>query len=191
LALAVTVWKGGSKAGAWMVCGAMPAILLLSAFKLLLVHDTEAVLPRSAGEALARMTDPSRWMEIAGSFARSAWHMGFPWAHPLVLAAILAMAFGLAPRARLLRQMWLAIPVFGLLAADFVIYLVTTADLSWHLSTSNTRVLVQVWPALLLLTLLAINDPTLPDGAPQGLSRAHGKAAREVRNKRKRTARAT
>jgi len=190
LALAVTAWKGGIRVGAWMACGAAPAILLLSAFKLLLVHDSEAVLPRSAGEALKHMADPSRWLEIAGSFARSVWHMGFPWAHPLVLAAILAVAFGLAPRARLLRQMWLAIPVLGLLAADFLIYLVTTADLSWHLSTSNTRVLVQVWPALLLLTMLAINPPALPDAAPQELSLARGKAAREGRHKRKRATRA-
>jgi hypothetical protein len=162
LAVAAAGWKGGRKAAGWMALGALPAVALLAAFKTLLVHDTEALFPKTFGEALAKTADLSRWMQIAGSFVQSIWRMGTPWAHPVLLVAILAVALGVAPRAVVRKQIWLAIPVVGLLAADFAACLLTTADLTWQLSTSNLRLIVQVWPALLLLAFLVIAPPALP-----------------------------
>jgi hypothetical protein len=148
-----------------MAVGAMPVMAVLGAFKLLLVHDAEGVFPRTLGEALSKAADPSRWMQIAESFVQSVWQMGTPWAHPVLLIVILAVTLGLAPRARVREQMWLAVPIAGLLAADCAAYLVTMADLTWQLSTSNVRLIVQVWPSLLFLTMLAISPPVLAEAA--------------------------
>jgi hypothetical protein len=183
LALAVVAWNGGRKAAGWMALGAAPAVALLAAFKILLVHDTEGLFPKTLGQALAEATDVSRWMKIAGSFVQSIWQMGTPWAHPVLLVAILALALGLAPRARVRRQIWLAIPVVGLLAADFLIYLITTADLTWQLSTSNLRLIVQVWPALLLLAFLVIEPPALPAASSVEAPRAARVKADRKRSK--------
>jgi hypothetical protein len=180
LTLAAVAWKAGRKAAGWMALGAVPAVALLAAFKILLVHDAEAVLPKTLGEAFAKVTDVSRWMQITASFVQSIWQMGTPWAHPVMLAAILAFALGLAPRTLVLQQIWLAVPVVGLLAADFLVYLTTTADLTWHLSTSNLRLMVQVWPALLLLTFLVIAPPALPAAPSLEMQRpVRGKAERK------------
>jgi hypothetical protein len=180
LAVAAVAWNGGRKAAGWMALGALPAVALLAAFKILLVHDTEGLFPKTLGEAVAEATDVSRWMKIAGSFVQSIWQMGTPWAHPVLLVAILAAALGLAPRARVRQQMWLAIPVVGLLAADFLVYLITTADLTWQLSTSNLRLIVQVWPALLLLAFLVIAPPALPAAASLEVPRpVRGKGERK------------
>jgi hypothetical protein len=46
---------------------------------------------------------------------------------------------------------------------DFLIYVITTVDLAWHLATSNLRLWVQVWPALLFLLFLILAPPTLAD----------------------------
>ena len=180
LALAVVAWKGGRKAAGWMALGATPVVALLAAFKILLVHDSEGLFPTTLRQALADAIDLSRWMNISGSFVQSIWQMGTPWAHPVLLVAILAAALGLAPRARVRLQMWLAIPVLGLLAADFLFYLVTTAGLTWQLSTSNLRLIVQVWPALLLLAFLVIAPPALP-AAPslEAQKPVRGKAERK------------
>jgi hypothetical protein len=180
LAVAAVAWKGGTKAAGWMTVGAVPAVALLAAFKILLVHDSEGLLPKTLGEALARAADVSRWMQITGSFGQSIWQMGTPWAHPVLLAAILAAALGLAPRSLVRSQIWLVLPVIGLLAADFLAYLVTTADLAWQLGTSNLRLIVQVWPALLLLTFLVIASPALP-AAPclEAQKPVRGKAERK------------
>ena len=55
--------------------------------------------------------------------------------------------------------LWLALPVLGLLGAEFALYLVTTLDLTWHLSTSNDRLVTQAWPSLLLVAFLILRAP--------------------------------
>jgi len=180
LMLAAVAWRGGKKPAGWMAVGAMPAVALLVAFKLMLVHDPEAVFPKTFGEAAGKMLDLSRWIQITESFIQSIWQMGTPWLHPLLLAIILAAALGIEPATRLRRQIWLAVPVIGLLAADFLAYLISTADLSWHLGTSNLRVIVQVWPAWLLFTFLVIKPPSLQEASPRETQRpVRGKAERK------------
>ncbi len=180
LTLATVAWRGGKRAAGWITLGALPAFALLAAFKLLLVHDAEAVFPKTLAEAIAKTTDLSRWLQIVESFIQSTWQMGTPWAHPVLLVAILAATLGLAPRDRWRRQIWLAIPVFGLLGADFLVYLTTAADLTWHLSTSNVRLLVQVWPALLFLAFLVIAPPALPSTGSLEIQRpVRGKSGRK------------
>ena len=180
LAIAVAAWTGGRKVAGWMALGALPPLLLLAAFKVLLVHDTEALFPKTLHEAFSKATDPSRWMQILASFIQSIWQMGIPWAHPVLLVAIVAFALGLAPRTLRRKQLWLAIPVVGLLAADFAAYLLTTADLNWQLSTSNVRLIVQVWPAVLLLAFLVIAPPALAEDRSLEMQRpVRGKAERK------------
>ena len=180
LAVAVVAWRGGRKATRWMAVGALPVAALIAGFKFLLVPDREAMFPRTMGEALSKAADWSRWMQIAESFIQSLWQMGSPWVHPVLLVAILAVTLGLEPRSRVRQRIWLAVPIAGLLPADFAAYLVTTADLGWQLSTSNVRLLVQVWPSLLFLTLLVIVPPALEQAAALEMQKpAHGKAKRK------------
>jgi len=182
LAFAAVAWKGGRRAAGYLASGALPTIALLAAFKILLVDGVEAIFPKTLGEAFAKMTDASRWIQIAGSFVQSIWQMGSPWTHPVLLAVILAITLGLAPRAQVRQQIWLAIPAGGLLAADFVVYLISTADLGWHMSTSNLRLIVQVWPALLLVAFLFIAPPALPESAAVAMP---GRVNRRAERKRK------
>lgn len=182
VALAAMAWKGGTKALGWMALGTLPVAALLTAFKLLLVHDAEPVFPKTLGEALAKVADASRWLEVIQSFIKSLWEMGAPLAHPVFLIAILAAVLGLAPRARIRQQLWLGVPVAGVLAADFFAYLVSTADLSWHLSTSNLRLIVQVWPTLLFLAFLILAAPALVEAPSLETQRPAGvKAKRKSR----------
>jgi hypothetical protein len=177
-AVAAVAWRGGRKALGWMMLGALPVAVLLMAFKFLLVHDVEGIFPRTVGEALATATNVSRWVQIAESFIQSIWQMGTPLAHPVVLAAILAATLGIAPRSMVRKQAWLAIPLAGVLAADFGVYLITTSDLKWHLSTSNLRLMVQVWPALLFLTFLFLSPPVLHEAAVEKQKPVSEKAKR-------------
>ena len=116
----MVAWRGGRKAAAWMAVCAAPALMLLAAFKILLVHNTEAMFPRTLAEGLSKLADPSRCMQIAAAFGQSIWAMGVPWAHPLLLAAILAATLGLAPRPALRRQIWQVLAITALMPTDFV-----------------------------------------------------------------------
>lgn len=145
LAFAIALWR---RSGKWFVLGAAPMVALTLVFKIALVEGREAMFPATTSQALHMITDGSRWREIFSSFGRNFWEMGFPWAHPLLLMAALAWAFGFVREGR--SRWWALIAPLGLLAADFGIYLISATGLTWHLSTSNNRVIAQVWPALVM-----------------------------------------
>jgi hypothetical protein len=156
LVFLVTLWRAGLRRAGWLAAGAAPPLLLTLALKMFLVEGRESMFPATAGQAIRMMADVSRGSEIAVSFARNFWELGFPWAHPLLLMAVLAWAFGFAgARSR----MWLLLAPAGLLAVDFAIYLITMSGLTWHLATSNNRVIVQVWPALVFGFFLTLRVP--------------------------------
>ncbi len=153
-ASAVVLWRS-LRSAKWFAMGAAPVLLLTLVFKFALVEGREQMFPSSLSQALKMMTGVSRWTEIIASFAKNFWEMGFPWAHPFLLLAILAWAFGFAKE----RRWWLLIPPLGLLASDFGIYLITMSGLTWHLGTSNNRVIVQVWPALIFAFFALLQPP--------------------------------
>jgi hypothetical protein len=156
----VALWRARG-AVAWTLAGAIPGIAATLAVKLM-AQGTEAILPKSAGEALHKIAEPSRWMQILKSFAVHFGEMGVWWAHPLLLIVILAVVLGVVSKEDARSRAWLALPIVGLLTADFALYLVTTAELSWHLNTSNSRVILQVWPAMIFVSFLMLRRPAEP-----------------------------
>jgi hypothetical protein len=52
---------------------------------------------------------------------------------------------------------------------------VTTLDLSWHLSTSNGRLVDQVWPSLLLLLFLMLRPLRPPESKPNPFKKELGR----------------
>jgi len=157
LVFLIALWRGGFRSAGWLAAGAAPMLIVTLAFKALLVDGKEIMFPATAGQAIHMIADVSRWSEIVASFARNFWELGFPWAHPFLLMAVVAWAFGFAADAR--SRLWLFIAPVGMLAADFAIYLITMSGLTWHLGTSNNRVIVQVWPALVLAFVLTMRTP--------------------------------
>ena len=76
--------------------------------------------------------------------------------YPLLLAAYLAVA-GITRRPvnRFAGLTVLAV-VFFVLCGFFCVYVVTPHDLHWHLRTALHRLLLQVWPATLLMVFLLV-----------------------------------
>jgi hypothetical protein len=157
---AVALWRA-RRAAVWVIVGAFPGVLATIALKAV-AQGSEAVLPKTVAEALHKLGDPSRWLQILAGFARGFGELGVWWAHPLLLLVVLGAAIGVATKQEAWSRAWLALPIVGLLAADFALYLVTTAELSWHLSTSNSRVILQVWPAMIFVAFLMLRRPPEP-----------------------------
>jgi hypothetical protein len=175
-ALAAAAWSAQKKA-VWMALGALPGVIVLAVFKLAVVLGSETTFATQFSDIWMKVTSVSRWMQIAGSFIQSIWQMGNSWTHPVLLAAILCFAVGFAPRAKIRRQIWLAVPIAGLLAADFGAYMLSINDLSWQITTSNIRLIVQVWPALLFVLFLMIASPAL-NATPREEPAKSGKSGR-------------
>lgn len=152
----VALWRA-KIAAKWLIAGAAVPILATLALKMFLAQGRESMFPQSAAQAAKMIADPSRWAKIIASFAHNLWSLGTPWAHPVLLLAILGFAFGFLPRQSW--RWWLALAPVALLAVDFGIYLISMADLDWHLGTSNSRLILQVWPALLFTFCLMLRAP--------------------------------
>jgi hypothetical protein len=98
-----------------------------------------------AGGLMEKLTDRQRWTAALGGVARRL--PGLELGFPLVTVA-LAVALGSRPRALLRSPALLAAAL--LLAVDVIIFVLTTFDLQWHLGTAADRLVLQVWPILLL-----------------------------------------
>ena len=168
VALGLAAWRFRSRGVVWLLLGAVPGLAATVVLKLV-ARGREAILPATAGEALHKLADPSRWWQALAGFADAAWQAGPFWAHPVVLVAALAVVLRFVPAAERRARVWLWIPIAVTLAAEYGLYLVTTADLTWHISTSVNRLLAQVWPSLIWLVFLGLRAPEeyfLPTEAP-------------------------
>lgn len=157
-ALCVAAWRFWPRAG-WLAIGALPGFLATAVLKLFLVQGSDATFPKTMGEALDKIAGVGRWWQAALGFGKAVYDAGNWWTHPVLLAALLAVALGLVPAAERRARMWLLIPLGATAAAEYGIYLVTTADLNWHISTSVSRLVAQLWPSLIWLFFLVLQTP--------------------------------
>lgn len=154
------LWSGRRdwRAAAWWGLGALPALLLLVVFKLALAPASELVIGQSASSYLGRVGDPARYALIAAAFvgelARST---GLLLALALALAALL---LGRTPDLTLRRAARAVLATVALIAAGYaIVYLLTPSDLGWHLQHSLGRLILQLWPSLLLALFLWVRSP--------------------------------
>jgi hypothetical protein len=169
-ALALAAWRFRTKGLVWTAIGAAPGLLATAALKLL-SQGRESMFPSTAGEALAKLADVSRWWQAFLGFGKAALDAGPLWAHPILLAAALAAVLRFLPSGERRQRLWWAVPIAGVLAAEYGLYLITTADLTWHINTSVERLLAQLWPSLLwlLFSMLCAPEQYYSAAVPQAV----------------------
>jgi hypothetical protein len=151
------------------VLGAAPILLLVAYFKLYLAPPSDLIVGQAELSLLARLTSPARYVQIArayllwfGTFGRGS----------LVILGLYAVCAGLdlktAARGAALAGLTVALMLLGY----FFVFVTTPHDLAWHLAAFE-RLLVQLWPSLLLAVLLLTATPawkpvaSRSDGLPQ------------------------
>lgn len=140
----------------WLAAGVLPFALALLRHKLTCGATTDLIEGQGVA-TLSRLGDPTRWALVAGSFARgSAFFAASAVALSLALRWLPGVPCGQAEEADL-RFVWLALAL--MLAIDFAVYLTTPLDPAWHLESSLDRVLLQLWPTLLLAVAIGAPPP--------------------------------
>lgn len=184
-ALAIGLWRfrAQKRKPVWLAIGALPGFAALAVLKLVFVQGREDMFPRTMGEAADKLMGAGRWWQAALGFAKAIYDAGNWWTHPVLLAALLALALRFVPGSELRRWMWLLIPVGVTAAAEYGLYLITTADLDWHISTSVSRLLAQLWPSLIWLFFLTLKAPEAAYAPPP--EKAAAAAASGSRRKRR------
>lgn len=158
--------------GAWWA-GAAPALILVFAFKFF-VARTFIAFPLSSPGSLdpAGLLDPARHALIVKQWAASIPEFG-RWflSVPLILALYAACAWGAGekPQDTSPRFVWTALLL--IFAGYHIAYAVSPLDAAWHTLNSADRLLLQLWPSVLLAFFLTFRCPLMaagPGRAPSG-----------------------
>jgi hypothetical protein len=150
LAVAWAPWRERIRAAVSYSFAALPVLALLAYFKLTVARANDLF----SDPSLARLLELSRWGELLVSLARRAVFFQ-TWALWLIAEiAVLALVVPrLRPRASA-RALGLSLALS--FAVTLVVYLLQPHPLVWFFRASVDRVVIQLWPSVLLATVLAI-----------------------------------
>ncbi len=149
-------WKRGRKEAlrgtGLLLAGALPGILLTLWLKFVIAPPADTLVQQTTSAIVTKLLNAGRYAQIAKSFADEMIHLGTGITHPLILLAILA--FVLRWRVDERRRLPISISAIALglmFLSDVAVYVITPSDLAWHLGTSFGRLILQLWPGVLLL----------------------------------------
>jgi hypothetical protein len=132
----------------WGIAGGAPVVIAIVWFKLALAPASGLAEGLSLDVLVTRLFDLHRHVTVAALMAQHAvrWSGSFSVAvFPLMGLAAIWMAI---QKGRAVRAMT---AVLGLvLMSYYFVYVTTPFDITWHVSSSIDRLLVQLWPALVL-----------------------------------------
>ena len=155
------------RAAVHLAIGLAPILGLLVLFKLLLSPESDLVA------ALLRRDAPMSWADwpriklVVGSMARGAASWGdWPVGSPMWLLVVLM----LAPRRRTPRPepavLATGLYLVVLLAAFCFVYVTTPYEVTWHLRTSWSRLIAQMWPTLVWCVCSTRGGREVANGQP-------------------------
>jgi hypothetical protein len=162
------------------VAGALPAAALVAIFKGWLARGNTSLLPATPGGAGQHLADASRYGTTIMAFGREFLGLGMGWYHP-ILPLIAVAAVLRFDRDRRRDTAYLGAMLGMLLAGYFGVYILTKNDLAWQLETSLNRIVVQVWPLLVVGAFAAMRAPEMAPAEPVKAALKPAKAGRKSR----------
>lgn len=143
------------------VAGALAPLLVVAAFKLQSPATNDVLAAQDMVTSWERLSDGGRWCTIALDLAaRSVTFGDWPWPTPLLLCA--AVLLSRVDRTELPLSVAGAVALVLIGSGFFFVYLLTPYDLEWHLDSSANRLILQLWPATVFLSLLALAGARSP-----------------------------
>ncbi len=132
--------------------GLAPILAVVFYFKWSLAPPNDMVSEFDLHAAIAKLADPERYRVVAAAWSRQLLFR-IP-AVPTVLGLALIGVKTEKGEARALASSCIA--VAGMLVAYFFVYVVTSKPLQWHMDTSLSRLLLQVFPSFLFVAFLLV-----------------------------------
>jgi type IV secretory pathway VirB2 component (pilin) len=160
LAYLIVNWRARSfrtAAAEWtyLAAGMAPGFLLTVYLKFALAPATDPLFRQGFAEILTKVVTPARHLEVLKANLSEATAVA-PWyAHPVLLLAILAVCLRFDIREYRWDAVFGALTLAALFAVYWAVYLASTS-LTWQLSTSLSRLHVQLWPPFLLVLFLIL-----------------------------------
>jgi hypothetical protein len=157
-----------------VLAGTLPAVSLVAFFKLSLIRGNPSWLGSSLPGAVVRFQDASRYRTILSAYGREFAGMITAGYHPILPLIFLAFVLRFDSR-RWRDAAFCSLLLLTMVLSYFAVYIITVNDLKWHLATSLDRLLVQLWPLLVLAVFSSLRKPrTAGCESPQTSCVLHG-----------------
>lgn len=141
-----------------------PVLLILLYFKIQWASPNSLMAGQGLAQTTARLADLSRPAQIGQSFFQLMLrHDGLVVLLLPAYAGFLGVDLSRMKRPGVLTSV---LVVLLILCGYFLVFLITPANLSWHLEVSLKRLLLQLWPAAIFLSLMIIRPPDEPSDKP-------------------------
>jgi hypothetical protein len=176
-------WGPSLRTIAWFLAGAMPVLIIIFYFKIVLAPTNDLLAGFSVSAISEKLFDLSRYDRIARAFLitgisftqglidiRVGMHLN-PGPVNVVLLAVFLLITGIRIDKRDMTGLLLTASVLLLTAAGyFFIYVLTPLDLNYHLMTSLNRLFLQLWPGVIFIVFMIAGPPEqafLPGDEPE------------------------
>jgi hypothetical protein len=144
----------------YFTIGAVPVLLVVLYFKAAIAPANDLVAGQGLRATADRLLDFSRYVLILKALTNHFTGFRRWYAHPTYLLVIYAWLLGVkTERAERLTLLTLGTALSLILAGYLFIYATTPRDLEWHLTFSLDRLLIQLWPSVVLLFFMFVRAP--------------------------------
>lgn len=140
----------------YFIVGSLPVLAVIIYFKLTLAPPSDLIQGQKFVELIGKLRDSARYVQILKAFLEGAFN---------TLPYVIFMLFYLVYMKLQVHDeikisiVTVTIVLMFMLLGYFLIYLITPYDLSWHLKNSLPRLLIQLWPSILLIYFMIVHTP--------------------------------
>jgi hypothetical protein len=161
LAVAAVLTRRNRRELRTFALGLLPMLVVIALFKLVLAPSNDLMSAMGSGTLIGRATDPHRYALVARAFVEGI--MGFG-VNGLVSGVWLLVAYGLCVwrRSNAADAPWFRLAAGTLvvmLLGHAAVFVLTAPDVARLLNSSLERLLLQLWPAALLVYFLGVATP--------------------------------
>ncbi len=176
----VREWKVYLRQMLVFATGLAPVLTIFLYYKTQLAPPNDLLSALGSEASLARLVDLSRYWVVGKAFAVEAAHFGKGFFSVTFLLVSYLLLLGINGEEKETPDIVAALMTLGtLLVGYFFAYIIIPYELHWSLTTSLSRLFLQLWPSLLLVFFLAVKTPEqamklLPSSGKHSHARADG-----------------
>jgi 4-amino-4-deoxy-L-arabinose transferase-like glycosyltransferase len=138
--------------------GFVPILLVIVYFKARF-GAANAFLSAEGQSKLDKLLDGGRYLMILDAFKNEIMVMG-GWAVPVMgILALYLLLLGLSEERKNPNAIASLVTLCVMLTGYFFIFVISPFDLKWHLATTLSRLLIQLWPSFIFIFFLLVRTP--------------------------------
>lgn len=145
----------------WLLAGMAPGILTAGYFKFFLAPSND-VMGQGLSTIFQRVFEFDRYAVIIKEMAAVNFDLTSPYATPVWISLMLILMFGVSRQSSDSALIWVpGLTIFLVFIGYFMIFVISPHDIVWHTETALNRLLLQLWPSI-ILTISLFTKPAGP-----------------------------